>query len=482
MSSEAHQLHLFFFPLMAHGHMNPMIDMAILFAKRGVKVSIITTSLHASFHQKSINQTQKLGHQIQLQQLQIPYAEAGLPEGSENLQPNSSPSMISNVTKAINMLQSPFEQLVGELLPDCIVSDMFLPWTIDTAVKFDIPRLVFDGSCFFSSCVTDNLNRYKPHEKVASDTETFIVPDLPHPIELTRSQLPDSMKTQNDFTAVLGGIADSIARSYGVVTNSFYELETIYTDHYKKNSGKKAWQIGPVSLCNRNTERGKKASIEESKCLRWLDGRETNSVIYLCFGSLCRFSDSQLVEIGSALEASDQPFIWVIIGSEDEISLKWLKDGMEERLREKGLIKIGWAPQILILNHPAIGGFVTHCGWNSIIESVTAGVPMVTWPVFAEQFFNEKLVTRVLEVGVEVGSRIWFMEMEENKGFIKREEIKKAMSRVMGGGEEGERMRKRVRELGEMARRAMEEGGSSFVDMSSLIGELDKARLERGRK
>ncbi|XP_077251280.1 scopoletin glucosyltransferase-like [Tasmannia lanceolata] len=478
MSSEAQQLHLFFLPLMAHGHMIPMIDMAILFAERGVKVSIITTSHHASFHQKTIDQIQKLGHQIQLKQLQVPYSELGLPQGSENLQPNSSPLMISNFFKAINMLKDPFEQLVRELLPDCIISDMFFPWTVDIAAKFNIPRLFFNGSSFFHLCVSDSLNRYKPHENVASDIETFVVPGLPHPIELTRSQLPDFMKTQNDSTGVMVQIAESIVRSYGVVMNSFYDLETVYTEHYKKISGKKVWQIGPVSLCNRNTERGKKGLIEESMCLRWLDGREPNSVIYLCFGTLCRFSYPQLVEIGLALEASNHPFIWVIIGNEDE---NLLQDGMMERLKEKGLIIIGWAPQILILNHSAVGCFVTHCGWNSILESVTAGVPMATWPVFADQFYNEKLVTRVLEFGVEVGSQVWFTEMEENKGFIEREEIQKAMSRVMGGGEEGEGMRKRVRELGEMARCAVE-GGSSYVDMSNLIGELEKARSERGKR
>ncbi|KAJ8572380.1 hypothetical protein K7X08_008891 [Anisodus acutangulus] len=113
-------------------------------------------------------------------------------------------------------------------------------------------------------------------------------------------------------------------------------------------------------------------------------------------------------DLAMGIEDSEQEFIWVVReGKIEQENEEWLPEGFDERRKEKGLIIRGWAPQVLILDHKAIGAFVTHCGWNSTLEGISAGVPMVTWPVFAEQFFNEKLVTEVLRIGVGVGSVKW---------------------------------------------------------------------------
>ncbi|PQQ13823.1 UDP-glucose flavonoid 3-O-glucosyltransferase 7-like isoform X1 [Prunus yedoensis var. nudiflora] len=122
----------------------------------------------------------------------------------------------------------------------------------------------------------------------------------------------------------------------------------------------------------------------------------------------------------------------------------------------KGLIIRGWAPQVLILEHQAIGAFVTHCGWNSILEGVSSGVPMITWPVSAEQFYNEKLATEILRIGVAVGSEKWASLVDVKKeASVKRDAIEKAVAQVMVG-DEAEEIRSRARALGEMARRAVE--------------------------
>ncbi|KAF7811001.1 scopoletin glucosyltransferase-like [Senna tora] len=134
----------------------------------------------------------------------------------------------------------------------------------------------------------------------------------------------------------------------------------------------------------------------------------------------------------------------------------------------KGLIIRGWAPQVLILDHEAVGGFVTHCGWNSTLEGISAGVPMVTWPRSADQFYNEKFVTEVARIGVGVGAKKYVESEEDN---VKKEAIEKALKEIMEG-EEAEEMRNRVKNFGKMAKQAMEEGGSSYLGFSALIEEL----------
>jgi hypothetical protein len=156
---------------------------------------------------------------------------------------------------------------------------------------------------------------------------------------------------------------------------------------------------------------------------------------------------------------------------------EWLvKERFEERIKGRGLLIKGWAPQMLILSHPAVGGFITHCGWNSTLESVCSGVPMITWPLFAEQFFNEKLVVEVLRIGIKVGVEIPVRWGDEEKVgvLVKKDGVEKAITMLMDGGEEGEKRRKKARELGEMGKRALEEGGSSQLNMSFLIEDITK--------
>ncbi|CAN0846379.1 UDP-glycosyltransferase 73B4 [Linum grandiflorum] len=138
----------------------------------------------------------------------------------------------------------------------------------------------------------------------------------------------------------------------------------------------------------------------------------------------------------------------------------------------KGLVVRGWAPQVRILDHEAVGGFMTHCGWNSIMEGVTAGVPMVTWPIQAEQFLNEKLVTDVLKVGVGVGAQ---------EILLGREEIEKAVREVMMVGEDAKDTRMKAAQLKEFARRANDKGGSSHSNLHSLLEELRSLKRQDGR-
>ncbi|KAK1555078.1 hypothetical protein Q3G72_021638 [Acer saccharum] len=484
VSEDEQQLHVMFLPYMAPGHMMPMVDIARLFAVNGVKSTIIVTAFNALRFKHIIDRDIRSGRRIALEILHFPYVEAGLPEGCENLSSTPTPEMSIKLFHAINLLQPRIEKLFREERPNCIVSDYLFPWTVKLSTELGIPRLAFSGSGFFNLCVAHNIELYKPHEKIQSETETFTIPGLPDQVKITRSQLPDIVKTKTAFSAMFEVLKEAERKSFGVLMNSFYDLEPAYVDHHRKHTGIKTWNLGPVSLFNGDKEdkaaRGDPISVSKHSCLSWLDSRKPDSVLYICFGSLTRFSKAQVTEIASALEAAGHPFIWVVgkvidaNNDNDEKQEYWLPDYFEDSItkNDRGLIIRGWAPQVLLLEHPAIGGFLTHCGWNSILEGVSAGVPMVTWPIFAEQFYNEKLLTQVLNIGVPVGNQTWKIWATQDSPLTDRNKIKNAVSAVMGGEDVAVEMRKRVNHLSKLAKKAVEESGSSSDDLTTLIKDI----------
>ncbi|XP_023729717.1 scopoletin glucosyltransferase [Lactuca sativa] len=464
--------HVVFFPFMAYGHTIPMADMAVLLASRGLKTTIITTPTNAPRFSRSIQKTINYDHQMELHIIQFKDAELGLPAGSENPDQPVSDELLSTFFEAISMLQEPVEQFIRESHPNCIVADMFYPWSTEIAAKFNIPRIVFNGTGFFPQCVANAVGLIDHAKNVQSDSELFIVPHLPHEIKLTRKQLPHfESEAFKGFLKVLIEAMEAEVKSYGVIFNSFYELEPEYVHHYREVMNRKGWHIGPVSLCNRNTEdkseRGKKSSIDEHECLKWMESKAPDSVVYVSFGTIVKVTRSQVYEIAMGLEACNEYFIWVIKNEQEQ----WLPEGFQERTAAngKGLVIKGWAPQVLILDHESVGGFVTHCGWNSVLEGVTGGVAMVAWPVMAEQFYNAKLVTDVLKIGVSIGDVEW--SATASCDGVERVAIEKAVARVMGG-EEGDEMRRRAQVLKEKATAAVKEGGSSYSDLNAFIQDI----------
>ncbi|GFP85552.1 UDP-glycosyltransferase 73c1 [Phtheirospermum japonicum] len=373
--------------------------------------------------------------------------------------------------KATSMLEDQVEEILQNLkpYPSCLISDMCYPWTTNVAAKLGIPRLVFHGTSCFSLLCLHMLGVSKDFEDIASDTEYFVVPDLPDRIEMTKAQIRGTTnQIPHEWAEIREQMRDGDAKAFGTVANTFEELEPEYVKQYAKVKGTKVWCIGPVSLCNEDeldkAERGNKASIDENECLKWLDLQKPSSVLFVCLGSLSRLAASQLIELGLGLEASNRPFIWVIRNASDEFK-SWLEEEkFEERIGERGLLVHGWAPQVLILSHPSVGGFLTHCGWNSTLEGITAGLPLMTWPVFAEQFCNEKFIVNVIKTGVRVGEKMGVQ--------VKSDDIKTVIEKLMDGGEEGEERRERARKLGKMAKSAPDEGGSSYLNLTRLIQDI----------
>jgi hypothetical protein len=396
--------------------------------------------------------------------------------------------MLGKLGRGIYMLQNQIQVLFQDLKPDCIVTDMMHAWTVEAAAKLGIPRIHYYSSSYFSNCAFHFIMKYRPHDGLVSDTQKFTIPGFPHTIEMTPLQIPDWLKGKNAATAYFEPLFQSEKRSYGTLYNSFHELESDYEKLSTSTLGIKSWSVGPVSSwVNKDDEkkanRGNMEELgKEAEWLNWLNSKENETVLYVSFGSLTRLAHAQLVEIAHGLENSGHNFIWVVRKNDrDEGENNFLQD-FEQRMKEskRGYIIWNWAPQLLILDHPAIGGIVTHCGWNSILESLNVGLPMITWPMFAEQFYNEKFLVDVLKIGVPVGAK-------ENKplnsvsveAVVKREEIAKAVEILMGTGQESKEMRKRSKELGYAAKRTIEEGGHSYNTLIQLIDELKSLKKSK---
>nr|XP_016440798.1 PREDICTED: UDP-glycosyltransferase 73C2-like [Nicotiana tabacum] len=349
---------------------------------------------------------------IRVLELQFPAKEAGLPEGCESADVLPALAFQRNLFAAIDILQDQAEKLLEEIKPkpSCIICDTHIAWIAETADKFQIPRIIFDG--MRTLCIQDIRNKIRTTEE----------------------------------------------RAYGVVINTFEELEQRYVDKIRRLKDGRVWCIGPLSLCNNDnldkSQRGNKASFhkeDKDSLIKWLDSWPPESVVYACLGSLGRITVVQFVELALGLEASGYPFILVIKAGEGQEPIDdWIsKNGFEKRTKERGLLIQGWAPQVLILSHPSIGGFLTHCCWNSTLEGIAAGVPVITWPLFSEQFLNERYLVHVLKMGVSVGSQgVMHLGEEENPEVqVNKEEVTKAIKKVTAKEKEINDWRKRAKEL-----------------------------------
>ncbi|CAA7038050.1 unnamed protein product [Microthlaspi erraticum] len=198
--------------------------------------------------------------------------------------------------------------------------------------------------------------------------------------------------------------------------------------------------------------------------MRWLDEQAESSVVFLCFGSMKNLSVSQIKEIAQALEIVGCRFLWSIRTDPKDDSYEILPDGFMNRVVGQGLV-CGWAPQVEILAHKAIKGFVSHCGWNSILESLRFGVPIVTWPLSAEQQLNA--FTMVTELGLALEMRLDYVLAHGE--IVKADEIAKAVLSLMDGEDVP---RRKLKEIAEAAKEAAMDDGSSFVAVKRFIEKL----------
>ena len=242
---------------------------------------------------------------------------------------------------------------------------------------------------------------------------------------------------------------------------------------------KRAYFVGPLfsSSSPSHSPAGGGVDDQQSQCIGWLDSKPDRSVVYLCFGSLTHVSDAQLQQLALGLEAAGKPFLWVVRDAGN-----WTPpEGWSERVGDRGLLVTAWAPQTAILGHPAVGAFVTHCGWNSVLETVMAGVPVLTWPMVFEQFITERLVTEVLGIGERLwpcGAGLRSTRHEEHE-VVPAGDVARAVTAFMLPGGAGDAARSRVMDLAAKCRAAVAEGGSSHRDLRRLVDDLMEARAKK---
>ncbi|XP_031477302.1 UDP-glycosyltransferase 88A1-like [Nymphaea colorata] len=294
------------------------------------------------------------------------------------------------------------------------------------------------------------------------------IPGIP---PLPSRDMPLPMLDREDTYFCLLESSSQMCRAQGIILNTFDALEPralqAISDGLCTPNGSTPplHTIGPVITAEKKMD-------SDAECLNWLDSQPDRSVVFLCFGSLGRFSVDQLAEIADGLERSGQGFLWVVRGpargpgpalaSEDPDLEALLPRGFLERTHGKGLVVKSWAPQVRVLSHEAVGGFVTHCGWNSVLESIIAGVPMVAWPLYAEQRINRVLLVKEMGLAIAV--------QEGTDGLVGAAEVERCV-RLLLESEEGSALRERAAEARDAGAAVVREGGSSWAGLARLADE-----------
>ncbi|KAI6681211.1 hypothetical protein NL676_035092 [Syzygium grande] len=362
-----------------------------------------------------------------------------------------------------------------------LVIDFFCANALPVARGLGIPCYYFFSSAAGGLAIFLHLPvLHRTTTKSFKDLDTVLrFPGLP---PLLPSDIPELVQDRNDRAyELLLESATNMLMASGIIGNTSEKLEEEAVKAIK--DGKcvpdgptpPLYCIGPLVASGDGGKAGSGGPGNETpECLTWLDSQPRESVVFLCFGSLGVFSAEQLKETATGLERSGQRFLWVVrnpatgkghkavsTGEPDLDAL--LPEGFLERTAGRGLVVKAWAPQVAVLNHGAVGGFVTHCGWNSVLEAVCAGVPIIAWPLYAEQRQNRVFMVEAMRVALPM--------KEEEDGSVSAAEVERRVRGLMGS--EGEAVRERMRYLKEEAKAAVSPGGSARAAVAKLVESWD---------
>ncbi|KAJ4812225.1 Glycosyltransferase [Rhynchospora pubera] len=460
-SMEEQNFHIVIFPYLAHGHINGFVNLASLLHNRNSNFTI--TFVSTPHHIQSVRSSSLFSSAIRFHSLPFFPELHGLPPNTESLA-DLKVSQFVTFLHATKSLQPAFDDFISAVAFDAashgtkvaIVSDIFLGWTVEVARKYRVSHSVFLTTSCYGGAVFLSLWINLPHTKTTS--EWFSLPEYPD-VRIHRSQLRKGL-LMSDGTN-LSSI--SLKREFllccktdSILVNTAEELEQKWIDMVAKSLQIPIFPIGPL-IGGLNPA----SPTEATEIIEWLDLHPPASVLYISFGSQNSIQKNQMLELALGLEASRRPFIWVIrpplgFNVKDEFKDEWLPAGFEKRMKEekRGFFVHGWAPQIAILSHKSTGAFLSHCGWNSVLESLNSGIPIIGSPIGGEQPFN---VTILVELGVCVEVARGIMENSE----VEKEKVADVVEMVMGDNEKGRFMRERAKEIRDIMKKVWKDESCS---------------------
>ncbi|XP_058096084.1 hydroquinone glucosyltransferase-like [Magnolia sinica] len=370
------------------------------------------------------------------------------------------------VKRSLGLIRDVLKKLASTHRLVALVVDLFATDAFDLAKEFGISPYIFYPTTLTVLSVFINL-------PILDETVSCEYRDLSEPIRLPgciplhgKDLLDPVQDRQNDAYRWLLHHCKRYKEARGILVNSFVDVEPGPARALMEAGQPPVYPVGPL------IQTGSAGGVDENECLRWLDEQPRGSVLYVSFGSGGTLTSHQLSELALGLEMSGQRFLWVARSPQDKVAnaayfsvqsiedpLDFLPEGFLARTKGLGLVVPSWAPQIQVLAHGSTGGFLTHCGWNSTLESIVHGVPLIAWPLYAEQKMNAVMLADGLKVALRPRAG--------EDGVIRKEEIATVVRGLMEG-EGGREVRNRMHDLKDAAARVIVEGGSSQMALSQV--------------
>ncbi|XP_065854781.1 anthocyanidin 3-O-glucosyltransferase 2-like [Euphorbia lathyris] len=452
---------LIFVPSPNIGHLASNIEAAKLLLHRDDRLSITVFVFKRSSDSNFTTYSYNLTSTPRLRFFNLPIVE------SEAYSLNFMELQIPQVRKATaDLFSTSASSLAGFVL------DFFCSSMMDVATEFGVPSYIyFPANATFLGFLFHLQLLHDQHQidlAQAKDSDSDLA--LPTFTKPFPARVIPTVMREKDLVDQLFSHTRRYREAKGILVNSFTELEPHALDFLSQGNNPPVYPVGPILNLGSDT------CDVQKEIMDWLDDQPALSVVFLCFGSRGVFNEEQVKEIACALEHSKHRFLWSLrrpppkersmteYPTEYENLEEVLPVGFLDRTAGIGKI-IGWAPQTVILSHPAIGGFVSHCGWNSTLESLWYGVPIATWSLYAEQQLNAFELVKELELAVEIK-----MDYRKDSGLIvKAEVIERGINGVM---EHDSKIRKNVKEISEKGKMVLIEGGSSFSALNQFIEDV----------
>ena len=435
----ASKMHVVMLPWSAFGHIIPFFQLSVAIAKAGVRVSLVSTPRNIERLPKP---PPNLSSLIKFVELPFPTMEDGqiFPEGAEATV-DVRFEKIQFLKVAFDLLQQPFKQYVADASPDWIIVDFFPHWVTEICREYGVPLVFFSvlsaSTAAFLGPVDDGRPSRPSPEIMTSPPEWITFPS-----SVAFKAFEKKAFLSGDATDEASGknaserYAKIVDACQAMAVRSCVEYEGEYLNLLGNLMGKPVIPVGLLPPENPPEETETRDSLWEEN-FKWLKKQKPKSVVFVGFGSECKLTKDQVHEIAYGLELSELPFLWSlrkpdwVVEGDDA-----LPSGFRDRTSDRGIVCIGWAPQMEILAHPSIGGSLFHSGWGSIIETLQFGHCLVVLPFIYDQGLNARLaVEKGLAVEIERGE----------DGSFRREDIAKSLRFAMVS-EDGEKMRMRARE------------------------------------